>query len=69
MILILLEEWMHWLLGHLRRSCWTNKLHLRLGDIVAAFPSVMGTAGHDFKLLLLLEGLEIIPKLTAILDL
>lgn len=69
MILILLQKRMHRLLGHLRRFHGAHHLHLRLRDVVAALPSVMGTAGHDFELLLLLEGLEIISKLTAILGL
>ena len=69
MILILLQKWVHWFLGHLGRSLRTDYLHLRLRDIVAAFPSVICTTGHDLEFLLLLEGLEIIAELTAILGL
>ena len=70
MILILLQKWVHWFLGHLGRSLrTTDYLHLRLRDIVAAFPSVICTTGHDLEFLLLLEGLEIIAELTAILGL
>ena len=61
---------MHWFLGHLwrLRTIW-DYLHLRLRDVVAAFPSVICTTGHDLEFLLLLEGLEIIAELTAILGL